>query len=212
MRMSADSQPREVDGQYGAKHHSPPEVYLAEEVDGSFLYPPSEWPGGAHQYLEFWRTQPISDEALTNFASSYAAEWDDWAHPLIREHLELWGNSEEARQIRNSTTSADAIRQSRLAEADKFEAQLEATRPKRIPTGIVRKVARAAQIIHNNVHLRDQADRDAVGKEVVHTSQSGENWTAEMVWDRYRLGDIMPDAFYSRENAVLRELRAAMSR
>ena len=210
--MSIDSQPRDTDGQYGHKHHSAPEVYLAENVDGSFLFPPSEWPGGARQYLEFWKTQPISDEALTNFASCYAAEWDDWAHPLIREHLELWGDSEAGRQARMNTTTGDELRKLRLQAADAFEARLEATRPKRIPTGIVRQVARAAQIMYNTPHLRDEEDRNAVGSEVLHRSQSGEPWTAAMFWDNYRLHEIMPDAFYSRENALLREFRNSQAR
>lgn len=203
-----DSQPREPNGQYGVIPNSPPEVYLAENVHGSFLFPPSDWPGGAAQYVEFWTTQPISDEALTNFASCYAAEWDDWAVPLIREHLEQWGNSEEARQQRMTYSSPEKLRDLRLAEHDRYANQLKITRPDRIPTGIVRHVARAAQIMHNRIHLREERDREAVGSAVLHHNQAGEPVTAANFWDWFRLEDIMPDAFYSRENALLRELRA----
>lgn len=204
-----DSQPREVDGQYGPKYHSAPEVHLAENVDGSFLFPPSDWTG-ADQYIEFWKTQPISDEALTNFASCYAAEWDEWAVPLVQEHLEIWGDSEEARLARKNTSTAAQLKAIRDAERDRFLKQLEATRPSRIPTGFARQIARAAQIMHNRVHLTSERDREAVAGAVLHHTQSGAPVTAGQFWDGYRLEDIMPDAFYSRENAVLRALRVSM--
>lgn len=204
-----DSQPREDNGQYGPKDHSYPEVVLAESVDGSFLFPPSEWPGGAAQYIEFWKTQPISDEALTNFASCYAAEWDEWALPLIREHLETWGNGEEARQQRRTISDPVRLRDLRLAEYERYKAQLKSTRPDRIPTGFARQIARAAQIVHNRSHLREERDREAALEAVVHHTQNGEPVTAVQFWDAYRLHEIMPDAFYSRENAVLRALRSS---
>ena len=202
-----DSQPREDNGQYGSKDHSYPEVVLAENVDGSFLFPPSEW-AGADQYLEFWKTQPISDEALTNFVSCYAEEWDAWASPLVREHLEMWGNSEAGRQARiKFDGNPEALRDFRLAESDRYVEELKSTRPDRIPTGFARQIARAAQIVHNRVHLRDEQDRESVLSAVVHHTQDGSPITAGQFWDAYRLDDIMPDAFYARENAVLRALR-----
>lgn len=206
-----DSQPREDNGQYGHKNHSYPEVVLAENVDGSFLFPPSEWQS-ADQYVEFWKTQPISDEALTNFASCYAAEWDEWAEPLIREHLEMWGNSEEGRQARiRFNGNPEGLRATRLAEHDRYANQLKNTRPDRIPTGLVRQIARSAQVMHNRIHLRDEKDRETVGSAVMHTNQAGQDITAAWFWDHYRLEDIMPDAFYARENALLRQLRMSMN-
>lgn len=204
-----DSQPREAGGQYGHKNHTYPEVILAENVDGSFLFPPNEWPGGVDQYIEFWKTQPISDDALTNFASCYAAEWDEWAEPLIKEHLEAWGNSEAGRQARNTSSSGEQLRDIRLAERDRYESVLESTRPSRIPTGVVRHVARAAQMMHNAPHLRSDEERGRVGATPMYVNQAGQAWTAEQLWDNYRLAEIMPDAFYSRENALLRELRSS---
>lgn len=206
-----DSQPREDNGQYGHKDHSYPEVVLAENVDGSFLFPPSEWQG-ADQYIEFWKTQPISDEALTNFVSCYAEEWDAWATPLISEHLDMWGNSEAGRQARMQFDgNPEGLRDVRLAEHDRYVNALKATRPDRIPTGFARQIARAAQIMHNRVHLRDENDRKAVEDAVVHHTQDGEAVTAARFWDAYRLEDIMPDAFYARENALLRQLRMSMN-
>lgn len=202
-----DPQPRENNGQYGSKNHSAPEVPLAEEVDGSFLFPPSEWPGGAAQYLDFWRSQPISDDALTNFTSAYAADWDEWAVPLIQEHLDRWGNSAEAMQLRRSTTTADELRKARLAQRDAYVASLEETRPRRISGGLVRHVARAAQIIQNSDRLPTEEDRRVASAAAMYTNADGDQWTAHMLWDRYHLRDIMPDAFYSRENFLQRELR-----
>ncbi|SDH34451.1 hypothetical protein [Microbacterium sp. 77mftsu3.1] len=204
----SDMQPRENNGQYGEKPHSYPEVVLAETVDGSFLFPPSEWPGGAAQYVEFWTTQPISDEALTNFASCYAQEWDSWAVPIVREHLELWGNSNEGRAaIAEAAGDNDRLRKARLAEHDRFMDELRRGRPDRIPGGLVRKVARAAQIMQNRIHLRDQHDRESVANTELHESQDGSRWTAHNFWDRYQLEELMPDMFYSRENALIRQLR-----
>jgi len=202
-----ETQPREVNGRYGHKVHSAPEVPLAEEVDGSFLFPPNEWPGGADQYLSFWRSTPISDEALTNFVSAYAADWDEWAAPLVAEHLAQWGNSEEALRIRRATTGSAPLLEARNKVADEYEARLEATRPRRIDNSLARHVARAAQIIHNRYFLRSEEDRDAVGRAVMYYNQDGEPWTAWELWDSYQLEELMPDAFYSRENKLQRELR-----
>lgn len=211
---TTDSQPREDNGQYGSRNHSYPEVVLAENVDGSFLFPPSEWQS-ADQYVEFWKTQPISDEALTNFVSCYAEEWDSWASSHIKDHLENWGNSEAGRQVRlEADASSDRfafLKRARDAEADRFEAQLKSTRPDRIPTGFARQIARAAQIMHNRVHLTTDADREAVEGAVVHHTQEGKPVTAGTFWDAYRLSDIMPDAFYARENALLRQMRMSMN-
>ena len=203
-----DTQPRVTNGQYGHKDHSSPEVHLAEEVDGSFLFPPSEWPGGAPQYLQFWRGQPISDDALTNFASAYAADWDEWSESLIREHLEVWGNSEEARIARAQTTTREELQAIRNAEHDRYQQQLEMTRPRRIQTGLVRHVARAAQIVYNADRLDSAEAEAAVKASVVYTNGDGHDWTAESIWDRYRLHEVMPDAFYARENALLRKIRS----
>lgn len=213
--MTFDSaQPREHNGQYGHKNHSAPEVPLAEEVDGSFLFPPHSWPGGASQYLQFWRTQPISDEALTNLASAYAAQWDAWADPQVDEHLHIWGNSEEARQILNRHRGdANAIWDYRNAEQARFYAELEATRPRRIPASTVRYVARAAQIVSNQ-HLLPEPERAQVREAEMYRNTAGEPWTAQELWDSYELATIMPDAFYSRNNAVekqMRDLRAQLA-
>lgn len=203
-----DSQPREDNGQYGQKTHSYPEVVLAESVDGSFLFPPSEW-SSVDEYIDFWKSQPISDEALTNFVSCYAAEWDEWAGIHIREHLDMWGDSEEGRQARKKYNGRpEALRDARLAEHDRYRKMLATTRPDRIPTGFARQIARAAQMVHNKVHLRNEEDQETVMSAVVHYGQDGTPVTAGTFWDAYRLGDIMPDAFYARENALLRELRA----
>lgn len=206
-----DSQPREDNGQYGHKDHSYPEVVLAENVDGSFLFPPSQWQG-VDQYIDFWKTQPISDEALTNFVSCYAEEWDAWAAPLVREHLDIWGDSEEGRQARiRFDGNPEGLAAVRLDERDRFRSQLMSTRPDRIPTGFARQIARAAQMVHNRVHLRDEKDREEVLSAVVHHTQDGTAVTAGKFWDAYRLEDIMPDAFYARENALLRQLRMSMN-
>jgi hypothetical protein len=212
--MTLDAQPRETNGQYGHKNHSAPEVPLAEEVDGSFLFPPNNWPGGAEQYLHFWKTQPISDEAMTNFASAYAAKWDAWADPQVDEHLHLWGNSEEARQIRNTHRGdADTLWRYRDAEQARFYAELEANRPRRIPTSTVRYVARAAQIIDNLGSLPPEEQAEAEQAEM-YVTNGGHPWSARGLWEGYELHQIMPDAFYSRNNAVekqMRDLRAQLA-
>jgi len=201
-------QPREQNGQYGFKNQSYPEVApLAEEVDGSFLFPPNEWPGGVQQYLEFWRTQPISDDALTNFVSAYAADWDEWAEPIVQDHLHMWGNSREGYELTKRTTTADELRKARLAEMDRFIAELEHTRPRRIKSGLARHVARAAQIVQNSSSLRTDEDREVAGKAVMYHNADGEPWTAGELWDRYHLREIMPDAFYARENKLEERLR-----
>lgn len=202
-----EPQPREDNGRYGQKTHSPPEVPLAEEVHGSFLFPPDSW-NGVDDYLTFWKTQPISDDALTNFVSAYAADWDEWAVPLIREHLHDWGNGEGGLQARREAgDDKDKLWRLREAEADAFEARLELTRPRRIKSGLVRHVARAAQIIQNRSSLRTEEDQAEAGRAVMYYNADNEPWTAAELWDRYRLSDIMPDAFYSRENKLQRELR-----
>jgi len=205
----SDEQPRADNGQWGCKPpNQTPEIHLAETVHGSFLFPPSQWPGGADEYISFWMTQPISDEALTTFVSSYAADWDDWAIPLIQDHMQMWGNSTEALRLLYKgipRTEALAIRQ---AESDRFEAELENVRPSRIPTALARPVARAAQLVQNLDTLPDLSDRERARNASVHTSADGREWSAQYIWDVYQLHGIMPDAFYARENAVYRKLSA----
>jgi hypothetical protein len=206
--MTIDSQPRDAIGQYGPKRHSDPEVPLAEEVDGSFLFPPSEWPGGAAEYVRFWKSQPISDEALTNFASAYAAAWDTWAEPQIDAYLHNWGNSEESRVLRNTPgVTKDQLWDARDAAQRAFTEHLTSQRPRRIASGVVRHVARAAQIVHNADRLPTDDDRTTALITPMYANREGDVWTAAELWESFRLADIMPDAFYSRENALQKELR-----
>lgn len=180
---------------------------MAEEVDGSFLFPPNSWPGGAQQYLHFWKTQPISDEALTNFASAYAAQWDAWADPQVDEHLHIWGNSEQARQILNAHRGDEAtLWRYRDAEQARFYSELENVRLRRVPASTVRFVARAAQIMDNLDSLPPE-ERAQVENAAMYTTNRGYEWSARGLWDGYQLASIMPDAFYSRNNAVEKQMR-----
>lgn len=212
--MTNDEQPRDNIGKYGFKPQSTPEVELAETVDGSFLFPPSNWPGGAAQYLDFWRTQPISDEALTNFASAYAAERDDWqrseAAPAIAKIMETWGNSFEALEAKKK--GLDVLQQARDAYGASVAAKWDAGYPPRIPNSVVRHVARAAQMMDNLDRLDDPAEREQVRSAVVYMNQDNLPLTVQELWNRWRLGAIMPDAFYARENEVSRKLRELTDR
>lgn len=202
-----DDQPRDIVGRFDEKAYSQPEVTLPSEMpEGTFLFPPATWPGGVEQYISFWMNAPVSDETLSNLGSAYAANRDAWEEGKLVEWAGWWGNSPDARRLAaNMKTKPEDIAAARTAARDEFIAAMEANRPHRIPMAITRDVARAAQVISNLNRLKPDIDTQPARDTPLVTTVTGETLSAQEIWDRYRLAEIMPDALmgsYSLERKL----------
>lgn len=201
-----DAQPRDAQQRFAEKPYSDPEVSLAETVDGSFLYPPLDWPGGPDQYVHFWKTAPISDEALSNLANSYAERRQEWYEARMFLWADHFDNSREALSFIARNPSAQEIDDWREAKRQEHIAKLEAERPEQIRPAIARFVARAAQMKFNISSRFSDADRKRIEAETVYVNAQDEPWSVDEIWSRYNLQEIMPQGLRDSSAGVRRQL------
>lgn len=196
-----EQQPRENNGRYDEKTHSAPEVELhdsAGEPEGSFLFPPSEWPGGVSQYVEFWKAAPIDDDTLSNLANAYGANRDEWEREELTAWAEDFGNSSEAVRFmaKMGRTPADYQSFYQTARAEKVR-DMERQRPRRIPMTSMRAVARAGQM-QSNWYRFDEAERAEIAHSPIHRAGDGDTLRVKDLWHGYRLNEILPDGLFSQ--------------
>lgn len=191
-------QPREANGRFDETPNSSPEVQLKDPSGdvGTFLFPPTEWPGGQEQYVAFWRNAEVSDETLSGIVAAYNAERDAWQRAKMARWARDFGNSDKAllfktnmERIKRGDSFADFYDENRTEYLDELDKEY----PERMPLWLARPAARAAQM-HLNLETLHPNLRQGAVDSVIHVLPNGQEVTASALWKRWKLGRIFPDA------------------
>lgn len=172
-------------------------------ADGTFLFPPVHWPGGVEQYVSFFMTTPVSDRVLSNLSNAYAARRDNWAGGILASWDLRFDNSPEALRFRIRRRTDEEIAEWRATKRVEEIERLAEILPRRIKASIVRPLARAAQMYSNSQGFTE-AETAVIDASEVYRSGTGKSWTVEAIWNRWNLGEIMPDALTDSAFAMRR--------
>lgn len=159
-------------GQYAQKTNSPPEGSLAESATGSFLYPPQRF-DSLEDYLEFFDTQPISDQVLSNASAAYLA----WRARMIDAHVtqryDIFVNTKDNIAYKMAAKyGQEGLRDAVNAEKPKWIAEAEAAYPiTSLPRPQARAILRAHQITFMRGMLRPEDEQAALDHAILHRGE-----------------------------------------
>ena len=177
-------------GEFAARLLTDPEGNLAEETNGSFLYPPDRFPSYT-EYVEFWETAPISDRVLSNASHAYRAWLQGAEDAYVRANWHRFeeGNAKTERML-TKKLGADAQTlnvESRQKLIEEFRHQY----PAEISPRHMRQVLRAYSVASYWASIEDPSGRDLALR-----------YTAQIDGRSLTLGDIAqrfsPDSWAER--------------
>lgn len=173
-------------GLYLRKIQSEPDVHLDPMDDGTFLFPPSEYPD-ASSFARFWNSVKISDGVLSNITVGYAE--------FIRKEAIKAGNGwgmvydrENEAELHHKSPDREAAADAARAKAyDAFIAEWYENHPKKIQSSYARSIARAGQLFYYSGALTVEQQDEVIASTM---TLNGKDMTIQEIYSSYQLQEI----------------------